>query len=130
MNNEPLTLPTFEEIFAKQRNCLSNEELGVTAMSGKVWSEYELGKLLRIGLDALDSNLSGELSEMTKTFVITEGFYEEFSKFARRRLSRLASKNGVTSESLRLAIKADDNFEIVKGSESANEYVRLSNKLR
>ena len=128
---EPTTTPIdFMSIFTRLRGTLSNEELGVVAMSGNVWSEYELGKLLRVAMDVLESAPAGEMTEITKTFTIGEDFYEAFSKFARRKLARLAANYSTSDEAIRAAVKADDNFEIIKGSESGIEYVRLSSKLR
>lgn len=121
---------TLTDIFSKVRNALSNEELATLAMEGRVWSPHELGKLLRIGMDALESVEAGEMTEVTKSFSIGEDFYENFTKFARRKLSRLAAKYSINSEVLRAAIKADDNFEIIKGGETAIEYIRLTEKLR
>ncbi len=125
-----ITKPDFLSIFSRLRGSLTNEELGVVAMTGSVWSEYELGKLLRIAMDVLESHPAGEMTEVVKAFAIGEDFYEEFNKYARRKLDRLASKYGIASSVLRLAIKANDNFEIVKGSESSTEYVRLAEPFR
>lgn len=127
------TTPTptdFMSIFSRVRHALTNEELGVVAMSGNVWSEYELGKLLRVAMDVLESTPSGDMTEITKAFKIGEDFYSEFSKFSRRKLSRLASKYSTNEHTLRAAVKADDNFEIIKGSDTGVEYIRLSEKLR
>lgn len=118
------------DIFSKLRHALSNEDLGTLAMTGRAWSPHELGKLVRIGMDALDSVEAGDITEVTKAFSIGEDFYENFTKFARRKLSRLAAKYNINSEVLRAAIKADDNFEIIKGDETAIEYIRLAEKLR
>ena len=121
---------TMTDIFSKLCNALSNEELATMAMAGRVWSPHELGKLLRIGMDALESVEAGEMTEVTKAFTIGEDFYENFNKFQRRKLTRLATKYAISDTVMRSAIKADDNFEIIKGSESGVEYVRLSEKLR
>ena len=107
----------FMSIFSKLRGCLTNEELGVAAMSGNVWSEYELGKLLRVAMDVLESAPAGEMTEITKAFAIGK-------------IGRLAAKYGVPVEVMRTAVKSNDNFEIIKGSDSGTEYIRLASKLR
>lgn len=118
------------DIFSKCRHALSNEDLGTLAIEGRAWSPHSLGKLLRIAMDVLEAQPAGEVTEITKSFKIGEDFYDLFDKWSRRSVSTVASRYDTSPDAIIAAVKADDNFELIRSRDGATMYVRLVEKLR